>query len=178
MCEIGAKEGVMKEVSYTEAIRKKYPEHIAWAVSWDEKNQRPDIIVLGWAMPASHNPPMWAISVGETRYSFGLIEQTGEFVLAFPSAAMSDATMLCGTKTGRDINKIAEAALKTAPAAKIKPPLIEGCPACFECVVVRSMVSGDHTIFAADVVASHISEDDSIQRLYNWGGVFKPAIRP
>ena len=167
----------MKEAPYETAIPRKYPEQIVYAVTWDAANKRADIIVLGWAMPTSHKPPMWAISVGHTRYSHKLLKETGEFVLAFPSSEMVEATKTCGTRSGRDTDKVKETGLKTLPAKKVKPPLIAGCPACFECKVKGTIETGDHTIFAGEVVAAHVEEDDSIDRLYNWAGDFGAAYK-
>jgi flavin reductase (DIM6/NTAB) family NADH-FMN oxidoreductase RutF len=167
----------MRDVAYDVAVKRKYPEHIVFAVTWDAANKRPDIMVLGWAMPTSIAPPMWAISVGHTRYTHKLLKETGEFVLAFPSSAMSAATQLCGTRSGRDTDKVKETGLKTLPSKKVKPPILEGCPACFECKVKGVLETGDHTIFTGEVVASHVAEDESIVRLYNWAGQFGPVKR-
>lgn len=162
----------MREVPYSEAIARKYPEQVVFAVSVDDAGKA-DIIVLGWAMPTSGVPPMWAISVGHTRYSHKLIEEGGEFVLCFPNSDMVKEMLVCGTKSGRDIDKIAETGLKTLPAANVKPPLIAGCVACFECRVKGSLVTGDHTIFAGEVVASHV--EDGVERMYNFGNKFHRA---
>ena len=167
----------MQKVPYETAIKRKYPEQIAYAVTWDAANDRADIIPLGWAMPTSIQPPMLAISVGHTRHSHKLIKETGEFVLVFPSADMGDATMLCGTRSGRDTDKIKETSLETLPASEVRAPLIAGCPACFECRVTGELDTGDHTIFAGEVMAAHVEEDESIGRLYNWSGEFGPASR-
>lgn len=158
----------MREVPYSKAIAKKYPEQVVFAVSMDAAG-RPNIIVLGWAMPTSGLPPMWAISVGHPRYSHQTISESGEFVLCFPNSGMVKQMLVCGTKSGRDIDKIKETGLKTQPAKWVKPPLIAGCLACFECKVKGSLVTGDHTVFAAEVLASYIEEDAALKRLYNWG---------
>ena len=165
----------MKEVPYGEAINRKYPEQVVFAVSVDEEGT-PDIIVLGWAMPTSGEPPMWAISVGHTRYTHELISKCRQFVLCFPNSDMTEEMLFCGSNSGRDVDKIAETGLKTLPATKVKPPLIDGCVACFECEVEGELVSGDHTIFAGRVVAGHVADDASVKRLYNWGGEFSAAV--
>ena len=162
----------MREVAYSEAIGRKYPEQVVFAVSADAEG-KPNIIVLGWAMPTSGVPPMWAISVGHTRYSHELIEKGGEFVLCFPNSDMVEDMLFCGTKSGRDVDKIAQTGLEALPATKVKPPLIAGCVACFECRVTGSLVTGDHTVFAGEVVASHV--EDGVERMYNFGNEFHPA---
>ena len=163
----------LRPVSIGEAFKRKYPEQIALAVSVDAAG-RPDVITLGWVMPTSNVPPMVAISVGHTRYSHELIAKSGEFVLVFPSAAQAEACLICGTKSGRDTDKIAAAALRTAPAKVIRTPLIEGAVANFECRVTGRLVTGDHTIFAAEVLAAHV-DDAAGERVYNFAGRFVAA---
>jgi flavin reductase (DIM6/NTAB) family NADH-FMN oxidoreductase RutF len=163
----------MREVPYAEAIRLKYPEQIVLAVTADDSG-RPDVITLGWAMPTSGVPPMWAISVGHTRYSHELVEKGEEFVLAFPSVEMIEACHLCGTKSGRDTDKIVAAGLRTEPAKIVRPPLLAGCLANFECRLSGKVVSGDHTIFIGEVVASHV-DNLAGERIYNFAGRFLAA---
>jgi len=163
----------MRQVSPAEAFKRKCPEQIVLAVSADAAG-RPDVITLGWAMPTSGVPPMLAISVGHTRYSHELIEKGGEFVLAFPSIQLAEACLLCGTKSGRDTDKLAAAKLRTEPAKLVRPPLLAGCLANFECKVRGKLVTGDHTIFAGEVLAAHV--DDSVtDRVYNFSGQFLAA---
>jgi flavin reductase (DIM6/NTAB) family NADH-FMN oxidoreductase RutF len=163
----------MRQVSISEAFKRKYPEQIVLAVSVDGAGT-PDIITLGWAMPTSNQPPMVAISVGHTRYSHELISADREYVLAFPGPQLAEACLFCGTKSGREVEKVRELGLATFPAKLVRPPLLGGCVACFEVKVTGELVTGDHTIFAGEVVAAHV--DDSVPgRVYNFAGKFLPA---
>lgn len=157
----------MKQVTVEEAWKTKYPEQVSWAVSIDSEGKA-DIISLGWCMPTSFDPPMMAISVGKTRYSHKLISKSREFVVAFPSEEMGKEVLYCGTHSGRDVDKFEETGLMAVPAKKVRPPLIEGCVANFECMVVGEIETGDHTIFVGEIVAAHISEEKK-RRLYNLG---------
>lgn len=166
----------MKETTYSQAITKKYPEPVALAVSMDDRNGRANIITLGWSMCTSGSPPMLAISVGHPRYSHETIRECGEFVLAFPSEEQVVAALFCGTHSGRDTDKFKESGFTSASAAKVRSPLVVDACANFECRVVNSCESGDHTIFVGEVVASHISESDK-GRLYAVAGGSLKGIR-
>lgn len=157
----------MKQVPVEEAWKRKYPEQVSWAVSVDGEGKA-DIISLGWCMPTSFDPPMVAISVGKTRYSHKLISESREFVVAFPSEEMGKEVLYCGTHSGRDVDKLKETGLVAVPAKKVRPPLIEGCVANFECKLVGEIETGDHTIFVGEIVAAHVSEEQK-KRLYNLG---------
>jgi flavin reductase (DIM6/NTAB) family NADH-FMN oxidoreductase RutF len=138
------------------------------------RDQRPDIITLGWAMPTSGSLPMCAISVGLTRHTHALLEQVPEFVLAFPAEDMEAAMLLCGTRSGREVDKFGETGLTALPATKVRPPLIGEAVSNLECKVVSTHRTGDHTIFVGEIVAAHHSER-KVRRLYNLGdGGFGP----
>ncbi len=156
----------MKTADFSLAIGRKFPEAIAVAVSWDTAHDRPNIITLGWHMCASFSPPMLAISVGNGRYSHTTITQCGEFVLAFPSILQERAMLFCGTRSGSQIDKSRESGFVCLPASLVRPPLIDDACANFECRVVGSLASGDHTIFVGEVLASHLAEHD-LPRLYS-----------
>jgi flavin reductase (DIM6/NTAB) family NADH-FMN oxidoreductase RutF len=157
----------MKLSTVEEAWKRKYPEPVVLAVSVDAEGKG-NIIALGWCMPTSFEPPMMAISVGKTRYSHKLISECREFVVAFPNEEMAKEVLYCGTHSGRDVDKFKESGLVAVTAEKVRPPLIEGCTANFECKVVGEIETGDHTIFVGEVVAAHVSEEKK-GRLYNLG---------
>ncbi len=135
----------------------KRPERIVLAVS-----RKPDgsgnIITLGWKMRTSFRPPMIAISVGKTRFSHGLILREGEFVLAVPGESVARDVLFCGTHSGRSVDKFAETGLTPLEARLVRAPLIAECIVNFECRVMGTLETGDHTIFAGEVVASWLAE--------------------
>ncbi len=158
----------MKEVSVEEAWEKKYPEQIVLVTTISDEG-RPNIIVLGWSMCTSFQPPMLAISVGKTRYSHKLLFEVPEFGLLFPSSEQKEDMLYCGTHSGRDVDKFKEIGLKPFKSKFIKPPLIEEVVAAFECKVKGTLETGDHTIFAGEILAAYISEEQK-RRIYSLGG--------
>ena len=159
---------MLKKTPTGTAMKRKYPEAIAWATCVDE-NGAPNAIALGWSMCTSNEPPMLAISIGHTRYSHELIEESGEFVLVFPSEKMVDATMVVGTKSGRHGDKMEEAGVTLLPGTVVDAPLVDDACANFECKVAGALKTGDHTIFAGEVVAAHVGPEDA-RRIYIPGG--------
>ena len=157
----------MIEVSWSEAIRRKYPEPVVLVVSCDSEGN-PDVMPAGWSMVTSGIPPMLAVSIGHPRYTHKLIEETGEFVLVFPNEETKSLINFTGSCSGRDVDKFAEYGIETLRSKYVKPPLIKDSVACFECKVKGKLVTGDHTIFAGEVLASHLSEKYK-DRLYNFG---------
>jgi len=115
---------------------------------------RANIITLGMYMPISFDPCLVCIGVSPKRYSHDLIAETGEFVVNAPSIDLEEETHLCGTASGRNVDKFAETGLTPAPASRVKPPLIKECFGHLECRVVESYVCGDHTLFVGEVLTA------------------------
>ncbi|MBN1490289.1 MAG: flavin reductase family protein [Phycisphaerae bacterium] len=156
------------QTPYAQAVLRRYPESIAIAIARDAAGKH-NPITLGWMMLTSHQPPMMAISVGLTRHSLGAIRHAKAFVISLPSVAMADDALFFGTKSGRDMDKIAARGTKTQPATLVDSVLFTDAVANFECTLESEMETGDHVIFAGRVVAAHVHQDPSLGRLYTLG---------
>lgn len=132
------------------------PERVVWAVA--EHDGKRSICPLGWKMHTSGSPPMMAISVAPQRFTHGLISRSGEVVLAWPGEDLAEATLYCGTKSGSDVDKFADLGLTAVQGSEVSAPLVEECVANLECRVRGSLESGDHTIFAVEIVSSWVHE--------------------
>ncbi len=129
---------------------------------------KPNIITLAWVGTVCSDPPMLGIAVRSERYSHGLIENTGEFVVNIPGEDLLEATDRCGHVSGRDVDKFAAFGLTPEPATEVKTPLIAECPVNMECKVAQKISLGAHDLFLAEVVAVHVDEgvlDDSGRRI-------------
>jgi len=156
------------------ATRLLHPRHVVMVTCCDREG-RANAITLAWSMPTSFTPPMVAVSIAPTRFSHGLIEETGEFVVNVPTVELMDKVYLVGTRSGRDVDKFKEAGLTPRPARKVKPPIIEECIAHLECRVVNSVATGDHTIFIGEVVAAYAEEEAFREKMLN-PKVAKPLL--
>ncbi len=136
------------------------PQRIGLAVTRDE-NGRIDIITLAWFMETSIKPPMYAISIGNTRYSYENLQKYRKFVLAIPSQKMAEQSLKCGTTSGRNIDKIKEFQIKVQKGRYSDIPILADAVANFECEIITQIQTGDHTIFVGQVKYSWVNEDKS-----------------
>jgi flavin reductase (DIM6/NTAB) family NADH-FMN oxidoreductase RutF len=120
---------------------------------------KPNLITIAWAGNVCSDPPMLSISVRPERYSHEIIRTTHEFVVNVPSAGQARAVDWCGMVSGRDEDKFSGAGLTSAPALKVRPPIVRECPLNIECRVQKSLELGSHTMFVAEVVAVQVSAD-------------------
>ena len=152
----------MKITDFTTTIAStKNPSKIAIAVVKDKKDKI-NMITLEWFMRTSIKPPMFAISVGHTRYSYECLQNYRYFNLCIPSKEMVKATEICGTESGRNVNKL-ELINQDWFSGKLKKlPIFRDALANFECEVVTQVKSGDHTIFVGEVKYSWLNENKKI----------------
>ena len=132
-----------------------------------------NIMTTSWVGVACQTPPIVSVAVRPERYSYGLIRQTGEFVLNIPPASLIRAVDFCGIVSGREVNKFAETRLTPMPALKVRAPLVQQCPINLECVVRNSLVLGAHVLFLAEVVAMH-ADDEVVEN----GSVITGRVAP
>ncbi|MFH1503010.1 MAG: flavin reductase family protein [Candidatus Eisenbacteria bacterium] len=116
-------------------------------------------ITLAWATPVSIDPPMLAIAVAPARFSHHLIERSGEFVVNVPGTRLLPAVWYCGTRSGRDGDKLRGAGLTASDASSVGAPLIAECFAHIECTVVDAPTEGDHTVFVGRVVSATVESE-------------------
>lgn len=128
-------------------------------VSVADQEGKNNIITVAWAGTICTNPPMVSISVRPERYSYHMIEETGDFVINLTTEELAKATDYCGVRSGRDVDKFKEMNLTAKPSLEVKAPLIEECPVNIECKVVKKEELGSHHMFIAEVKAVHVEED-------------------
>lgn len=163
----------MREVAISEALATKYPEWVMFVTSRDGEGA-PDIMPAGWCMVCNSNPPMFAVAIGLGRYTHQAIEETGEFVIAWAGAGQEELIAQSASVSGRDVNKFEQFGLAEIDGAQIGAPLVEGCAAAFECVVVSQLELEDHSIFVGEVVAAHVA-DPPVAKLENFNGTYAVA---
>ena len=127
-------------------------------VSVADKEGNPNIITVAWAGTVCTNPPMVSISVRPERYSYHMIEETGEFVINLTTEKLAYATDYCGVRSGRDVDKFKELHLTPEKAEHVSAPLIGASPVNIECRVVKKETPGSHHIFLAEVKAVHVDD--------------------
>lgn len=128
-------------------------------VSVRGKDGEDNIITVAWAGTVCTNPPMVSISVRPERHSYGMIKESGEFVINLVTKKLVRATDYCGVKSGRDVDKFKEMKLTREKADKVSAPLIAESPVNIECKVTECKELGSHHMFIAKVVAVHIEDE-------------------
>ncbi len=127
-------------------------------VSCADNEGRKNVFTAAWTGTVCTNPPMVYVSIRPERHSYGMIKETGEFVINLTTEGLARATDFCGVRSGRDIDKFKEAKLTAESASKVAAPLIKESPVNIECRVTEIKELGSHHMFLAEVVAVHVDD--------------------
>lgn len=105
-------------------------------------------MTIGWGMIGIEwNRPVFIAYVRETRYTKQLLEGNGEFTVNVPFGDYdSDILRFCGTKSGRDVDKISQMGLSLVGSEHISVPGIKEFPLTLECKVIYSQKQNVHTL--------------------------------
>jgi flavin reductase (DIM6/NTAB) family NADH-FMN oxidoreductase RutF len=81
--------------------------------------------------------PMFTVLIRNSRHTHGIIEKAKEFTVSVPvKDNLKKELAVCGTKSGRDIDKFKECNLELQDGKDISTPVIKGCGAHYECKVM------------------------------------------
>ena len=138
---------------------------------------RPNAMTIGWGSLGIYwSRPVFVVPVRRSRYTHGCIEHTGDFTVNVLPARLAEVAAFCGSVSGRDHDKFAEARLTAAAASRVKSPLIEECVLGYECRLVHhndlapaaldgaikqsAYAGGDyHTFFFGEILAVQAALD-------------------
>ena len=82
--------------------------------------EKPNVMTAAWTGIISSDPVITYVSVRPSRFSHGLIKESGEFVINLPTAALVTAVDYCGVKSGKDIDKFKEMKLTAGASQKFR----------------------------------------------------------
>lgn len=95
-------------------------------------------MTIGWgSIGIEWGKPIFTAYVRESRFTREILDKTGEFTVNIPlDAADKKMVAFCGTKSGREVDKIRELGLTTEEPNAISVPGIREFPLTVECKVV------------------------------------------
>ncbi len=95
-------------------------------------------MTIGWAtIGFIWQKPIFMIAVRDSRHTFGLLEKTDNFTVSIPSDdGCREALKICGTKSGKNIDKLKECGLTTKEAQEVQSPIVAIPGTHYECRIV------------------------------------------
>jgi flavin reductase (DIM6/NTAB) family NADH-FMN oxidoreductase RutF len=158
---------MQKPVPYSQAFAVRPPREVVIGIARDEQGKH-NPIALGMFTHVAIDPPVLAVGIAARQYSLRAFRLAKEFVIALPGESQAAETLLYGTKSGRDCDKLALANARTMPATKIDSVLLVEAAANFECRLIAETAVGGHVVLFGEVLAAHVA-DPPARRLYILG---------
>ena len=134
-------------------------------------------MTIGWGtLGIQWGKPIYTVFVRESRYTKEMLEKHGEFTINVPMGEIDKNILkICGTKSGREMDKIAELGLHLEEGKTVDVPGIRELPLTLECKVIykqdqdpnavneentaRYYPEGDyHTAYYGQIMAAYIIE--------------------
>ena len=113
------------------------------------------------------NKPIFTVFVRGSRHTKGLLDKNPEFTVSIPVGQIDKRIIgVCGSKSGRDLDKIKELGLTTVEPEAVSVPAIRELPLTLECRVLYAQQQLPACI-KGDGVSSHYSADADIHDNYH-----------
>ena len=95
-------------------------------------------MTIGWGtLGIEWGKPIYTVFVRESRHTKKMLDENGEFTINVPMGAIDKNILsVCGTKSGRDLDKIASLGLHLEEPETISVPGIRELPLTLECKVI------------------------------------------
>ncbi len=97
-----------------------------------------DSMVIGWGtMGVQWKKPIFIVFVRQSRHTKTLLDKNPEFTVNVPLGELDkDILRVCGTQSGRDVDKVKELGLTLVPGETVSVPAIKEVPLTIECKVI------------------------------------------
>jgi flavin reductase (DIM6/NTAB) family NADH-FMN oxidoreductase RutF len=100
-------------------------------------------MTIGWGlMGIVWGRPVFTVLVRPSRFSYGLLAASPQFTVNVPAGAtagaLKKALAVCGSRSGRDTDKISLCGLTLQPGILLPVPHIRECPLHYECRVLQT----------------------------------------
>ena len=142
-------------------------------------SEKVNSMVIGWGhIGRIWERPVFIAFIRDSRYSREMLDANPEFTVNVPINGFNKkAFAVCGTKSGRDMDKITEAGLTLVDSEKISVPAIREFPLTLECRVIYrqeqnaaslpeeirrqfyTIETEDHITYYGEIVDAYIIED-------------------
>lgn len=154
--------GIGPDNSYKLVVSTVVPRPIAWVTTLDTEG-RVNAGAFSFFNAMVSDPLVVAIGIGPkgsgVKDTGENIRTTREFVVNLVSDALAEQMNITAIDFPAGQDELVEAALTTAPSAKVKPPRIAEAPVSLECRRYTALDIGRHAVVFGEVVAIWVQDD-------------------
>jgi len=114
-----------------------------------------NVMTVSWGgMGIMWNKPFVMVGVRPSRFTYEFMEKTGDFTLSAFPGEFKDQLTLCGTRSGRAMDKVKACGFTPVPSSTVSTPGFDEAELIFECSTMYY-----HDINPAHFLAAHIEKN-------------------
>lgn len=119
-----------------------------------------NMMTVGWAMiGVMWNKPVALAVVRPSRHTFKFMESAEDFTLCVFPESFRDKLVLCGSKSGRDIDKVKAAGFTVMPSSAVKSPCYAEAELVIECRKIYADDFKPEKFLSADIEGNYGGRD-------------------
>ena len=153
----------MRQVTFQELSQDYLNQLVKGAFLTVKREEKVNTMTIGWGtLGYMWNRPVMMVPVRYSRYTHNLIHEAQSFTVCVPiNKDLKKALALCGTKSGRDMDKISASGLTlSAPqSSEIETPVIAECELHIECKIVYKQAM-TLELLDEQIISKHYSSGD------------------
>jgi Conserved protein/domain typically associated with flavoprotein oxygenases, DIM6/NTAB family len=157
----------MKYVNFQELSQDFLNQLVKGAFLTVQQGEHVNTMTIGWGTVGyMWNRPVLMVPVRYSRYTHTLIENATSFTVSLPvTKDLKKELAFCGSKSGRDLDKIKECGLtlEASQSVGVASPIIGECELHIECKIVYKQPMGSEHLSEQIVEAQYKNEDYHVQ---------------
>jgi len=103
-----------------------------------KRSGKSNVMTIGWStVGIIWSKPIFVVLVRPSRFTYEFIEDSGAFSVNVPTEEMRKWVGVCGTRSGRDLDKFAAYDMAITKGQTVDAVTIDDCPMVYECKVVH-----------------------------------------
>lgn len=101
------------------------------------KSGKPNVMTIGWgSWGIIWKRPVFTVLVRPSRYTYPMLEETGEFSVNVLPPGKEEIAKFCGSNSGRSVDKFAAQGLTPISGRVISIPIVQECIINVECRII------------------------------------------
>lgn len=164
----------MKQVTFQELSQDLLNQLVKGAFLTAKSGDEVNTMTIGWGSIGYYwGKPIMTVPVRYSRHTYSVIENSDTFTVSVPvNVDLKKELAFCGTKSGRDMDKIKESGLSLEDSQVVDTPIIAECDLHIECKIVykQAMEPGNiaseirkasysapnfHTMYYGEIVSAY-----------------------
>ena len=123
----------------------------AWVIGTWSPAGRANAMTAAWTGVCNSEPPCVYFSVRESRYTWDCVQASRAFSVNIPGRGQAALVDYLGIKSGRNVDKVAQAGLTPVDSGKVAAPYFAEFPLVLCCGVIKTVELGTHFMVVGEI---------------------------